>query len=205
MAYATKGAPPRTLTDVEVELLLKVTGEHRAGYRDHVFYSVALGTALREHELLALNLGEVYTDLETGGVRRRVQLRVFKTSNKDADAQEVFLPDACQYKLRRFFAWKRQQGEALDAQAPLFVSRLHRRLSARMVRHAFHEWQTRAGFQRQFSVHALRHTALTRLQRETGDIRLTQRVARHASITSTQIYTEPSDEDVLRAIRPLKC
>jgi integrase len=47
--------PPRTLTDLEQATLLKVAGEHRAGFRDHVIFAVALGTGLREHEIAALN------------------------------------------------------------------------------------------------------------------------------------------------------
>ena len=33
--YAEAGKTSRTLTEREQKLLLKVTGEHRAGYRDH--------------------------------------------------------------------------------------------------------------------------------------------------------------------------
>lgn len=55
-AYATTIArPPRTLTDAEQASLLKMTGERRDGYRDHVIFAVALG--LREHEIAALNVG----------------------------------------------------------------------------------------------------------------------------------------------------
>ena len=58
-AYADAIAkPPRMLTDFEQKLILKTTGEHRDGYRDHVIISLALGTGLREHELLALDCGE---------------------------------------------------------------------------------------------------------------------------------------------------
>jgi site-specific recombinase XerC len=44
---------------LEQATLLKVTGEHRAGFRDHCIFAVALGTGLREHEIAALNVGEV--------------------------------------------------------------------------------------------------------------------------------------------------
>lgn len=39
--------PPRTQTELEQATLLKVTGEHRSGYRDHVIFALALGTGLR--------------------------------------------------------------------------------------------------------------------------------------------------------------
>ena len=46
--YADATRTPRTLTDREQRALLKVTGEHRAGYRDHMLYAMPLGTGLRE-------------------------------------------------------------------------------------------------------------------------------------------------------------
>jgi integrase len=88
-AYADAIAkPPRTLTDLEQKLILKTTGEHLDGFRDHVLISLALGTGLREHELLALDCGDVFG--EDGRARRRVALRVFKCSaGRTADAMGV--------------------------------------------------------------------------------------------------------------------
>jgi hypothetical protein len=52
-AYADAIAkPPRTLTELEQKLILKTTGEHRDGDRDHVLISLALGTGPRAHEFL---------------------------------------------------------------------------------------------------------------------------------------------------------
>ena len=204
MAYTDNIAlPPRTLTEGEQRALLKATGEHARGYRDHVIFSVALGTALREHEILALDVGDVFGP--DGKPRRRVQLRVYKTSNSDPDMQEVVLPDNLRAKLDKLRAWKKRRGESLDADAPLFVSRNGNRLSARQLRHLAHRWQEKAGFERRLPFHAMRHTALTTVYRRSRDIRLTQRVARHKSISSTIRYAGPSDEDVLRAVRDLPC
>ena len=194
---------PKTLTEQEQRLLLKTSGEHRAGFRDHVIFSLALGTGLREHEILALDMGDVFDD--RGKARRRVQLRVFKASQDHADAQEVVLPDGVRAKLDKLRAWKKRQGESLDADAPIFVSRKKGRLSARQLRHAFKVWQERAGFERLFNFHALRHTACSNLYRRTRDIRMTQRFARHQSILTTSIYAHPSDEDLLRSVRELPC
>ena len=204
MSYADNIAlPPRALTEGEQRALLKTTGEHARGFRDHVIFSVALGTALREHEILALNVGDVFGP--DGKSRRRVQLSVFKRSNDDESMQEVILPDNLRAKLDKFRSWKKRRGESLDAEAPLFVSRNGNRLSSRQLRHLFHQWQERAGFERRLSFHAVRHTALTAVYRKSRDIRLTQRVARHKSISSTIRYAGPSDEDVLRAVRDLPC
>ncbi|MEO7735992.1 MAG: site-specific integrase, partial [Kofleriaceae bacterium] len=148
--------PPRTLARHEQDRLLKVTGEHRDGFRDHVIFSLALGTALREHELTGLDVGDVL--LEDGRVRRRIKLRIFKRSTLDPVNQEVFLPDAAWYKLTKFLSWKRGRGESLEPAAPLFVSRLRRRIATRTLRHLFKIWQARAGFDQTFTFHQLRHT-----------------------------------------------
>ena len=194
---------PRTLTEREQKLLLKVTGEHRSGFRDHVIIATALGTGLRAHELLALDVGDVFDG--DGRARRRVQLRVFKRSNDDLSAQEVILPNSLRAKLDKLWRWKRAKGQSLAVDAPLFVSRNSNRLSGRQLRERFAQWQETAGFERRISFHGLRHSSCTNLYRATKDLRLVQRFARHASITSTMRYAHPSDEDLVRAVQDLPC
>lgn len=191
----------RTLTEREQRLLLQVTGARRDGFRDHVFFSLALGTGLREHEILALTLRDVFD--EAGRAKRRIVLRVFKRSTTNPAPQEVVLPDRLRGKLDKFFTARRQAGAQWDD--PLFVSRLGKRLSARRVRAAFVLWQQRAGFERTFNVHALRHAACTNFHRRCRDLRLTQRFARHASVVTTGIYAHPSDEELERAAQDLIC
>lgn len=194
---------PKTLTEEEQTKLLKVTGEHRAGFRDHIIFSLALGTGLREHEILALNVGDAFD--EKGRPRRRIQLRVFKKCTDAPAVQEVILPATLRAKLEKFFIWKKRHGQGLTPEAPLLISRNGNRLSARQARDIFRVWQERAGFDRRLSFHSLRHAACTSLYRRTKDIRITQRFARHKSIISTAIYTHPSDDEMSRAIESLPC
>jgi len=168
-----------------------------------MIYSVAVGVGLREFEIAALNVGDIVHD--DGRVRRRIELRVFKRCTDAPADQEVLIPDALWYKLSKFIAWKRQRDESVAAGAPLFVSRLGKRIATRTIRHMFRVWQERAGFDRPFNFHSLRHTALTNLYRRTRDIRLVQRAARHKDVNTTTIYAVPSDEDVLRAMRDQPC
>ena len=113
--------PARTLTEAEQRLLLRTTGERVAGWRDHVIYSLALGSGLREHEILALNVGDVFD--EAGRAKRRLQLRVFKRASDDPAPQEVMLPDLVRGKLEKLMAGRRRGGEVTGADTPIFISR----------------------------------------------------------------------------------
>ena len=64
-------------------------------FRDHVIFEVALGTGLREHEIAALDVGDVLRD--GGCVRHRIARRTFKRSGTDLATQEVFIADSNLY------------------------------------------------------------------------------------------------------------
>lgn len=202
-SYAENGRAPRTLTEREQRSLLKVTGEHRAGFRDHVLYAMALGTGLREHELVGLDVGDVFDAGDKS--RRRIVLRVFKGAERARGGQDVLVPEGLRAKLNKLWTWKVREAESVEADAPLFVSRLGQRLSLRQVRHGFRVWQERAGFERRVTFHMLRHAAVTNIYALTKDIRLTQRFARHRSLVTTMVYTHPSDDDLARAVDGLRC
>ncbi|RKG56891.1 site-specific integrase [Corallococcus sp. AB011P] len=202
-AYAAVARPPRTLTEKEVNLLLRVTGQHRDGFRDHCLYSLALASGLREHELVALNIGDIFD--ERGRARRHVPLRIFKGCRRHPGPQEVVLSDTVRAKLEKLLRLKRSQGHDVGPQSPLFLSRKGLRLSTRQVRHGFGVWQQRAGLERNLNFHSVRHTACTGVYRRTKDIRLTQRFARQRSIDSTVIYTHSSDDELVRVTQELPC
>jgi site-specific recombinase XerC len=120
-------------------------------------------------------------------------------------AADVFLPDRLVAKLKRFWRWKHARGESLDAAAPLFANQSCRRISKRRVQFTWATWQRRAGFDRVYGFHALRHTAVTNVYKTTKNLFLAQRFARHLSPLTTTVYTHPSDGDLARALRSLDC
>lgn len=202
-SYAgTVARPARTMTDQELAAILRSSGQHRDGWRDHVLISLAVATGLREHELLALNIGDIFDG--KGRARRHVVLRVFKRSAAEPAPQEVVLSETVRAKLEKLYRLRQRDGELAPSE-PVFISRRGTRLSARQLRHAFHQWQERAGLDRRFNFHVTRHTACSGVYRRTKDIRLTQRFARHKSITTTSIYTHPSDDELVRAVQELPC
>ena len=61
---------PPTLTDSERNVILQATDGHP---RDHLIYSLALGTGLRLAEIVGLDVGDVY--FPDGRPRNRIRLR----------------------------------------------------------------------------------------------------------------------------------
>jgi integrase len=172
---------PQTLTTSEQQALLRATASHP---RDHLIFSLALGTGLRLAEIVGLHVGDVYfTD---GSPRVRVRLR--PGIAKNGRAGDVFLPDGLMLKLDRFWRCKVRRGEDLSPSAPLFCSQSGQRISKRRVQVVFRAWQIVAGFDRLYPFHALRHTAVT-----------------NVSPLTTVIYTHPSDEELREAVRGVRC
>ena len=189
---------PETMTAAEQALLLQETAAHHDP-RDHILYSMALGTGSRLRELLGLNVGDVSPDGRQ--VRQRIVLKVTKGNQRG----EVFLPPRLQKKLKRFLSWKRTSGQSLRPEAPLFISNQGRRLSPRAAQWRFAWWQERAGFDRRYNFHCLRHSAVTNVYRASKNLFLAQRFARHASPLTTIVYTHPADEELWEGVRDLPC
>jgi len=189
---------PPTLTHSEHKGILRETARDP---RDHLIYSLALGTGLRLAEIVGLNVGDVYTDDRTPRTRLRIRPEIAKGGRKG----DVFLPDALMGKLRRFWAHKARRREGLQPGDPLFCSQSRVRISKRRVQFAFRTWQGKAGFDRLYPFHALRHTAVTNVYRASKDLFMAQRFARHVSPLTTTIYTHPSDQEMWERVRGLRC
>ena len=189
---------PTTLTTDEQHLILRATA---GNLRDHTIISLALGTGLRLAELVGLEVGDVFAPDGTPRVRVRVRAAIAKGGR----AADVFLPDRLVAKLKRFWRWKRERGEDLSPAAPLFGSQSGKRISKRRVQFAWATWQRRAGFDRVYGFHALRHTAVTNVYRASRDLFLAQRFARHLSPLTTTVYTHPSDQEMAGRVRGLVC
>ena len=189
---------PTTLTTDEQRLILRATS---GNVRDHTLISLALGTGLRLAEIVGLDVGDVFALDGTPRVRVRVRAAIAKGGR----AADVFLPDRLVAKLKRFWRWKRQRGEDLSPDAALFCNQSGRRISKRRVQFAWATWQRRAGFDRVYGFHCLRHSAISGVYAMTHDLFLAQRFARHASPLTTTVYTHPSDDEMGARVKRLNC
>jgi integrase len=178
--------------------MLEASAGHR---RDHLVFSVALGTGLRLGEIVGLNVGDVF--FPDGRPKSRIRLRA--EIAKGGRAGDVFLPVALVAKLEAFWDYKLGRRQRLDPTAPLLCNQGRRRISKRRVQVVFRAWQVIAGFGRLYPFHGLRHTAVTNVYRASRDLFLAQRFARHSSPLTTTVYTHPSDQEMFESLEALEC
>lgn len=221
MGFAKRAARDvRTLSAAERKKVLDTIGKARDAYRDYVIVLLGIGAGLREGEIIALDVGDVTRNGRE--VKSRIELRVFanKGRRKRADGgqpgpppktQRIFPSRIVRLHLAKFLAWKKRNGESLDAKAPLVVTGPRSpegagaRLADRTLRRMWRLWQQRAGFDEPlFTFHELRHTFATTLRERVKDLRVVQRALRHANVETTQIYAHVSDDELRRALEDQK-
>jgi site-specific recombinase XerC len=205
--YASRGRAPVTLTDEEQIAILKVTGEHARGLRDHLIIGLGMGAGMREHEIAALDVIDVVAppvQKAKHGIKAWVELRVFKGHRRaGAEPQWVRLPDELRRKIG-LFVRREHRGTLLTT--PLFVSRDGGgRIATRTIRHHFRKWQELAGFDRLHGFHRLRHTYVTAVYAATKDLAAAQQLARHARVDTTRGYVHLGNEILDRASKRLRC
>ena len=86
----------------------------------------------------------------------------------------------------------------------VFANRDGWRYLVTSINHLHQKARSIVGFGRDFVIHSLRHTMLTRLGESGVDAFTIMRIAGHSSITVSQRYVHPSPEAVERAFERLQ-
>jgi len=185
----------RCLSPKEEERLLVTLRKRKDAERAYMLYDLMLITGLRLTEALSLNV-------EAAG-RAKIEVKV-KGWTQDGKKKErfktVYLPKALREHLQNYLRFKRRRGESLAPDAPLIVSRHGRRLSGRQVQRDLKRWLKEAGVEGNFTPHALRHTAGTRLLKKTRNHKLVQKYLGHSDVATTlRFYVDVFPEDLENA------
>jgi len=179
---------PQFLYVREIEELMAMTDTSPKGLRDKAILEVLYGAGLRVSELVGLNL----TDLDLG----RGYVRVFGKG-----AKERLTPMGAKgcLAVREYLQGPRGtfflRNNTLSNQA-LFLNKRGGRLSARSIRRIIDCYVQKAAIQKKVSPHTLRHSYATHLLEGGADLRAVQELLGHVHISTTQIYTHLSREQV---------
>jgi integrase/recombinase XerC len=168
---------PRPASPADVQALADEAGEAEGwiGARDMAILLLLYGSGLRIAEAMALtaNVLPVGKALRVTGKRGKTRVVPVVEAVRAAIADYAA---ACPYPL--------------SGQSPLFVGARGGPLNADLVRRAVRSARVRLGLPDSVTPHALRHSFATHLLAGGADLRSLQELLGHASLSSTQIYTD---------------
>ncbi|WP_324652383.1 site-specific tyrosine recombinase XerD [Georgenia sp. H159] len=178
---ATRRLPHALSTD-DVERLLEAAslGDGPVPLRDRALLEVLYGTGARISEAVGLSADDL--DLAAGTVRlfgKGRRERVVPVGRYAIDAVEAYVVRA-----------RPELARAGRGTAALFLNRRGGPLSRQSAWAVLQTAGARAGLGEHVSPHTLRHSFATHLLAGGADVRVVQELLGHASVTTTQIYTQ---------------
>ncbi|HAP32191.1 MAG TPA: tyrosine recombinase XerD, partial [Firmicutes bacterium] len=181
---------PQFLYVDEVENLLEATDPGSLlGCRDRAVVEVLYGAGLRVKELSDLNLSAV--NLEEGFLLVRGKgrkERLVPLGGFARQALAVYLEKSRPLLLAA--------NKERDKTSALFLNRFGGRLSDRSIRRLVDSYSHKAGQSAGLSPHVLRHSFATHLLNGGADLRAVQEMLGHTSLSSTQIYTHVTKDEL---------
>jgi integrase/recombinase XerD len=172
---------PVVLTRDEVKRMIESTRNEKHKLIIMLLYS----SGMRLSELTNLKVGDLELKEKIGWVRdgKGEKDRAFLVSEKIAEEMENFIKD-------------RQISDYI-------FSGRKGRLSSRLVQKIVASAAAKAGINKKVSPHTLRHSFATHLLESGENIRKIQELLGHASLSTTQIYTHVSTEELKKVKNPL--
>ena len=168
-------------TDEIIRLLEAPTTEKPVGQRDKAILELLYASGLRVSEIVSLNLSQV--DLH------EKEIRVIGKGNKE---RIVLMGEPALKALVTYLEDGRLKLLGERKTEALFISHTGKRLIERRIQKIIDRYAKAANIPRKIHPHILRHTFATHMLDGGADLRVVQELLGHASLSTTQIYTQVS-------------
>lgn len=187
---------PKPLTLEETErLIASVTGESPADLRDVALLEFMFATGARVSEACGLDTDDI--DKESRVVRlfgKGSKERVVPVGETALRALDTYVNGGSRALLASI-------GTRREDRSAVFLTNKGRRLNRQKAWDIVRTAGMRAGIGREVSPHALRHTCATLMLAGGADLRIVQEMLGHASISTTQVYTKVTQEQLVEVYR----
>ncbi|MGD0305075.1 MAG: tyrosine recombinase XerC [Candidatus Acidiferrales bacterium] len=168
----------------------KYPHERHIPARDRAMLEFLYASGLRVSELVGLNLGDIdRTSQMLRVLGKRRKQRVVPFGDQAAAALDAYLP------LRLELLAMKNPDPNYDA---VFLSARARRISAYSVAQAVRKYCMLINPEWRLHPHAFRHAFATHLLGDGADLRAIQELLGHASLSTTQRYTQASIEQLMK-------
>ena len=177
---------PHVLSYSEVNKLLEAPrGSDPAPLRDRALLEVMYGCGLRASEVVGLEVTDV--DIQRGFVRAQ---------GKGSKERIVPLGRQAAAAVRRYLQSGRPDLVGARTESKLFVNQRGGALTRQGLYKIIQRHARAAGLDGKMSPHTLRHTFATHLLSGGCDLRSVQEMLGHADVSTTQLYTHLSNDEI---------
>ena len=178
---------PGILTVSEIDRLLDCPDlQTTIGNRDKAMLEVAYGSGLRVSELLTLKMDDI--NLELGFI---------KCIGKGSKERIIPIGEIALDHLLKYIQKYRPALLKNNRERTLFLNIRGNKMSRQGFFKILVHYGKKAGISKQISPHTLRHSFATHLLNNGADLRTIQEMLGHSSISTTQIYTNVTN-DILK-------
>lgn len=170
-----------------IQLLGAVSGKNKV--RDYCIITLLLNCGLRVSELAKLDWSNIHGDF----------IRIYGKGNKE---RIVCLNEACLAALANYREIRQRIDPLLpEDQNAIFLSIRRRRIANEDVNRIVKKQLAHAGLDTEhYSAHSLRHTAATLMLQNGTSLRVLQQILGHEQLSTTQIYTHVTNNQLKAAI-----
>lgn len=177
---------PRPLFEKQAMELVHLQAQDWVDQRDRALFTLLYGCGLRIDEALALDIRDLPRDgylRVIGKGRKERQVPVLKIVESALDAYRALCPFA----------------ETPDR--PLFMGERGKRLRQQIAQKSLRELRNAMDLPETATPHALRHSFATHLLQNGANLREIQELLGHASLSTTQRYTDINAEEMMKVYR----
>lgn len=153
------------------------------GLRDQAFFVLLYATGLRISEALQLNQSDISTTTMTLRILGKGKKERIVPLLKEAREKILDYLNICPYK---------------GCDIPLFLGIRGKRLNMSVAEKILRDFRRLYNLPETLTPHALRHTCASHLMASSKDLRGIQSLLGHASLNSTQVYTDLDMESLLK-------
>jgi integrase/recombinase XerD len=175
---------PVVLTKDEIFALLEALNNKKS----RMMISLVYATGMRVSEITGLKINDLDFDDKIGHVRQ----------GKGKKDRIFNIPLFIIAKLRKYAENQKEHGNEF-----MFPGRNGKKMSDRNVQKIVKKAGEKAGIKKEVHTHTLRHSFATHLLENEVDIRKIQELLGHSDLSTTQIYTHVSPEELKKIKSPL--
>lgn len=180
---------PTTISIDEIQFLLDAVKHEelptKYPYRDKAIFELLYATGVRCAELVNITLADI-----------NFLQKTVRVSGKGKQERFALFGDKAAKSLQEYIAHERETMIKTNPTQQLFVNRNGTAITTRSVQRIFEMFRKFLNIERNLTPHKVRHSFATHLLQQGVNLRVIQELLGHKAITSTEIYTHVSNQQL---------